>query len=84
MTTDELAYMSAAAIADHVRRRLLSPVEIVLPNGFHRIRHYGLWPAAPVRVTSPGRRLPTQRSPCGYLPDPIDVATLTSLPPQVG
>src|SRR5271163_4214192 len=29
MTTDELAYMSAAAIADHVRRRLLSPVEIV-------------------------------------------------------
>ena len=29
MTTDELAYMSAAVIADHVRRRLLSPVEIV-------------------------------------------------------
>src|SRR6202795_184755 len=29
MITDELAYMSAAAIADHVRRRLLSPVEIV-------------------------------------------------------
>src|SRR5271169_2042818 len=29
MTTDELAYMSAAAIADHVRRRLLSPVEII-------------------------------------------------------
>src|SRR6202162_483778 len=29
MTTDELAYMSAAAIADHVRRRLLSPLEIV-------------------------------------------------------
>src|SRR6202162_3703080 len=29
MTTDELAYMSAAAIADHVRHRLLSPVEIV-------------------------------------------------------
>src|SRR5580698_3685910 len=29
MTTDELAYMSAAAIADHVRRRSLSPVEIV-------------------------------------------------------
>src|ERR1700689_4181115 len=29
MTTDELDYMSAGAIADHVRRRLLSPVEIV-------------------------------------------------------
>jgi amidase len=29
MANDELAYMSAAAITDHVRRRVLSPVEIV-------------------------------------------------------